>query len=99
MKSMKSAVVAMAMLAMGCGVSIDDFRAQANASKNCTALEKCVLAGAAKCLCPTPINSKYAAQVNDYATQVNCGGAEVDCTSVVNVRCGDNGVCIGEAGP
>jgi hypothetical protein len=94
---MKRVVLAMAVMAAGCGgTSIATFQETARTAKACNAVtDTCVNAGAAQCLCPTPVNSKHAKDIDDLAKSVACGGAVADCAQSTNPRC-VNGMCISD---
>ncbi len=85
------------VFAVGCGgTSLSDFQTQARGAKACDpTFDTCVLAGAATCLCPTAVNAKLASSINDAAKQVACGGAQVECPTVINPRC-VNDTCVAD---
>lgn len=86
---MKRGLLVLATLAMACGgLSVGDFQTQANAAKACDPVtDRCVLAGASKCLCPTAVNASFAAGIDSAAKDVGCGGAMVQCPLALNPRC------------
>lgn len=88
-------LVVLAMFVVGCGgISIAEFQRQATDAKACDVnLDSCRNAGAAQCLCATPVNSARAAAIDELARQVACGGAQVDCVEMLNPRCVD-GTCV-----
>ena len=93
-------VVVLAMFALSCGgLSVSEFQKQATDAKACDVnLDTCRNAGAAQCLCPTPVNSARAAAIDELAKQVACGGAQVECVQMLNPRC-LNGTCVATSTP
>ena len=83
-------------LLSGCGSSLYDFQQQVEAARGCDHnVDRCVLAGASKCLCATAVNLKHQTEVNDAAKGVACSGAP-KCAAMLNPRCSQNDVCISD---
>ena len=87
---MRPALAVLLLAACG-GTSIAEFQTQANAAKGCNVTtDRCVNAGSAPCLCPTPVNARLAADIDYLARTVSCGGAVVTtCPPMLNPRCVD----------
>jgi hypothetical protein len=82
-------------LTSGCGtLSIEEFREQVQEARDCTEGDTCVLAGAGRCTCGSPVNASRAADLNDAAHYVDCWYSNLDCAPYANMRCVD-GKCIG----
>ena len=90
---MMRGVLAVLLLATACGLSIDDFKTQANDARQCVPGDSCVRAGATDCLCASVVNSKQKAAIDDAAAQVSCSGRSASCRGLTDLRCGDDGLC------
>lgn len=73
-------------------LSPEAFHAQVEEARQCDSGDTCVLAGSARCLCATPVNASRAQEVDDLASQVECGNLVVDCVlyEIESVRCEAN---------
>ncbi|MBK7863576.1 MAG: hypothetical protein IPJ65_34220 [Archangiaceae bacterium] len=83
-------LVVLVVFALSCGgLSVQEFQQQVAAAKECNqaAGDTCVNAGAAQCLCPTPVLSSKAAAIDRVAQSVGCGNAQVECALQLNPRC------------
>jgi hypothetical protein len=85
------------VLLSACGPSgIADFQAVAQGAKQCdVTYDRCVLAGAAQCLCATPVNAIHVETVNEAAKQVSCGNVVAKCMGMYNPRC-VAGTCVAD---
>lgn len=84
------------VLASGCGtISREEFREQVREAEACTEGDTCVVAGAARCTCGSPVNASRAEELNEAAQFVDCGlYPNLDCAPYGNLSC-VNGKCIG----
>ena len=85
-----------AALSLSCGgLSVEDFQLQARAAKACNEGDRCVNAGAVRCLCATPVLFSRAPEIDAAAKTVACGGSAVRCLLMNNPRCVE-GQCVAD---
>ena len=94
---MRLFVLASWILCLSCGISTQEFSERVEAAQACKPTDMCVLAGGGQCTCARPVNATEADPINKLADDVNCGGAQVECAAVMNVRC-ENAKCTGDNG-
>ncbi|MCB9558163.1 MAG: hypothetical protein H6707_18755 [Deltaproteobacteria bacterium] len=64
-------------------------------SRSCQAGDVCVVAGSSQCHCPSPINVKFQARVEQAVKDLDCRGSAVKCSPLSNPRC-EQGKCVAD---
>lgn len=82
-----------ASLFLGCAPSVAELDELVAEARSCEAGDTCVLAGSSQCTCPRSVNQKRAAEVDELASRVACGGMMVECASPGTPVC-ENGSCV-----
>jgi len=83
---------ALAMGLVACAPTQADLGALIKEAMACQPGDTCVLAGASPCSCDVPVNATRAAEVDDMASHLYCGGKAVVCTGQGTPTC-ENGQC------
>lgn len=93
--SPKGSAVVLLLLGASCGLSREEYREVVEEARACSPVEGCVLAGGGQCTCPTPVAAGRAAEVDEAAAEVRCGGAMAECAAFLSIACVD-GLCTGQ---